>query len=156
MQQQEVIEKIVEFLETKDEFLWPLRKVLRSLGFDDVNEQALLHHLKDDERFNVQEGQPMFDDAFTPEERIQEELAMEELGYYDGPKIMLHSKAPTREQLFKSMAQQLKTMHDAIDRAIALNDDDPEAEKRLAQAKTKAQNLETQLKKLFQDGSAQN
>lgn len=153
------VEQIADFLEKQEDYLWPLRKVMRLLAITGISEKVLFKLLKKDKRFYTQDEKPMFDDddEFTPEERIQEELAMEELGYFGGPRIMLHSKAPSREQLFRGMAQQLKTMNEALDNAMtARPKDDRGTEEKIKEAKARSQQLEKELAKVFEHDKKKN
>jgi hypothetical protein len=106
MQNQEILDLFEIFLKEEDEFLIPVVKILEMIKEEkrqfDSDLSEVLDLLRGDERFKVYD---VSDNENTwPDE---EDIAMRELGFYKGPRVMLTSRTPSKEEFLQTMKEKM-------------------------------------------------
>jgi hypothetical protein len=108
----------------------------------EVSLQELAAILRDDSRFyymDLPEEEP------TSEE---EEMKLEKLGFFRGPKVMLHSRVPTAEELIGKMSENLSRLMENLRKAYEIRPkEDEKAEDELIDIMIKADQLRKEVLK---------
>lgn len=146
-----LLARTITFIEEQEDFLIPIKKIWDNIEHGPVSFEAFCITLKNDERFYFQAGNEEFTVATQkPADIVTRAEILEKLGFYFGPRVMLKSKTPTSDIIFKQIAQQLKTMQDALSQAyVNRPPHDEEAEEKLLEAIDKSKELEERLIKAF-------
>ncbi len=106
--------KCVNYLKQTQNPIVPISILLNHLRQDAscgaLTEHDLLEFLRPHESFKV----------IDPPEREEEELEdLESLGIPTGPRVILTTRVPTRDEISGMLGQQMQTMTDALYRALA-------------------------------------
>ena len=138
-----ILDKIESLLESESDFLVAVKKVWHEVQ-DEIELDELIGLLKKDKRFKVYESknEPWEGDN---------EAEMEKLGYYLGPRVMLVSRTPTKEEMAKSLADKMQKMANNLQKAYDAKPDDLEdnEEEQLLEAMKKAKELRENIDKAF-------
>ena len=112
----------------------------------EVSLQELADILRDDSRFYYME---LPEDGSTDEE---EEAKLEKMGFYRGPKVMLHSRVPSTEELIDKMGDNLGRLMQNLRKAYEIRPkDDEKAEDELIDIMIKADQLRKEVLKAMGD-----
>ncbi len=108
----------------------------------EVSLQELADILRDDPRFyymDLPEDEPADD---------EEELKLEKMGFFRGPKVMLHSRVPTAEELIEKMGDNLSRLMQNLRKAYEIRPkEDEKAEDELIDIMIKADQLRKEVLK---------
>ena len=111
-----------------------------------VSLQELADVLRDDPRFYYME---LPEETPTSEE---EEIKLEKMGFFHGPKVMLHSRVPSTEQLIEKMSENLGRLMQNLRKAYEIRPkDDEKAEDELIDIMIKADQLRKEVIKAMGD-----
>jgi len=111
-----------------------------------VSLQELANVLRDDPRFYYME---LPEETPTNEE---EEIKLEKMGFFHGPKVMLHSRVPSTEQLIEKMSENLGRLMQNLRKAYEIRPkDDEKAEDELIDIMIKADQLRKEVIKAMGD-----
>jgi len=111
-----------------------------------VSLQELANVLRDDPRFYYME---LPEETPTSEE---EEIKLEKMGFFHGPKVMLHSRVPSTEQLIEKMSENLGRLMQNLRKAYEIRPkDDEKAEDELIDIMIKADQLRKEVIKAMGD-----
>jgi len=146
MTNEEILNLANLLLEEEDDFLVPVYKLHELILQEKATElqaDELVKMLKTDERFKVYDGA---DNAWPPEEDEE----MKALGYYRGPRVMLESRAPTKEEMMQAMREKMERSLIALKQAYQVKPDDlsDETEEELLAAMQKMKELESAFEKI--------
>ena len=151
------ISRVIEILETDDEFFVPLKElwlILKREGLADNDLEDLHSALQADERFEFTSGVNHRErlGAVGGQEYAEElEQEMEALGFYGGPRVKLVSRNPSPEDVFAAMARNLIRMNEALQSAWETRpEDDPELESQLLDILASGQKLEREISTLIE------
>lgn len=151
------ITRVIEILETDDEFFIPLKKlwlILKREGLADNDLEDFRSALQKDERFEFTSGMNQRErlGAVGGQEYAEEmEQEMEALGFYGGPRVKLVSRNPSPEDVFAAMARNLIRMNEALQSAWETRpEDDPELESQLLDILASGQKLEREISTLIE------
>jgi len=112
----------------------------------EVSLQELADILRDDSRFYYME---LPEDGSADEE---EEAKLEKMGFYRGPKVMLHSRVPSTEELIDKMGDNLGRLMQNLRKAYEIRPkDDEKAEDELIDIMIKADQLRKEVLKAMGD-----
>jgi hypothetical protein len=133
-------------MQQMDEYLVAVKKLwylhCEQTERPEVSLQELADILRDDARFYYME---------LPEEEPaseEEETKLEKMGFYRGPKVMLHSRVPTAEQLIEKMGENLGRLMQNLRKAYEIRPkDDEKAEDELIDIMIKADQLRKEVLK---------
>jgi len=141
----EILNKIEKILQDEKEFLLPVKKIWYQVQ-DEIELDELAEELRKDKRFKVHEGKD------EPWEK-DDEPRMESLGYYLGPRVMLVSRTPTKEEMAKSLADKMQKMADNLQKAYDSRPEDmtDEEEKQLLEAMKRAKDLRDGVNRAFSE-----
>jgi len=143
--------QVATYLELASGFMVPAMTLWKHLMDDPVMEnisyESFVNMLRNDARFRV----------FDTDEKVMTELAdwvskkeMEELGYYEGPRVMLKKRVPNEEDVVDMLIDKADQTFESLMQAWALRpENDPATEDRLLKALAKAQRLQRELRALF-------
>ena len=107
-----------------------------------VSLQELANVLRDDPRFYYME---LPDEGPVNEE---EDIKLEKMGFYRGPKVMLHSRVPSTDQLIEKMGENLGRLMQNLRKAYEIRPkDDEKAEDELIDIMIKADQLRKEVLK---------
>jgi hypothetical protein len=108
----------------------------------EVSLQELADILRDDPRFYYME---LPDEGPANEE---EDVKLEKMGFYRGPKVMLHSRVPSTDQLIEKMGDNLGRLMQNLRKAYEIRPkDDEKAEDELIDIMIKADQLRKEVLK---------
>jgi signal transduction histidine kinase len=151
------ITRVIEILETDDEFFVPLKKlwqILQKEGLVDDDLEGFHNALQADDRFEFTSGvshRERFEIAGGQEYAEEMEQEMEALGFYGGPRVKLVSRALSVEDVFAAMARNLIRMNEALQGAWETRPgDDPELEGQLLDILAAGQKLEREISALIE------
>jgi hypothetical protein len=151
------ITRVIEILETDDEFFVPLKKlwlVLQKEGLVDDDLEGFHNALQADERFEFTSGvnhREKLDVVGGQEYAEEMEQEMEALGFYGGPRVKLVSRDLSPEDVFAAMARNLIRMNKALQSAWETRpEDDPELEAQLLDILASGQKLEREISALIE------
>lgn len=146
MNLEEVEQRVFDILQQSANPLVPLSTLLRNLWqdeqFGNLTEHELLSFLQKHELFHVIDLGPQ--DTATLAE-------LKDSGIPAGPRVVLKSRIPGKAELGRRMADQMNSMIKALESALreAHQNEDYEAQARIAEILNRAENLQQQLDKLF-------
>ncbi len=145
--QEKLLNETGSYLQNQEDYIVPVKKIWQALHPSEITLEQFINIVKNDSRFYFQEANDVVTSAHLTKEQIEkEEQLMEQMGYFAGPRVMLKSKAPSANEVFHSIAVQLKIMQDALERAyLARPENDLEAGKKLSHALQKSKDLENKL-----------
>ncbi len=108
----------------------------------EVSLQELADILRDDPRFyymDLPEDEPAAE---------EEEIKLEKMGFFHGPKVMLHSRVPSTDQLIEKMSENLGRLMQNLRKAYEIRPkDDEKAEDELIDIMIKADQLRKEVLK---------
>lgn len=147
--QEEIIKKAINILETDEDYLVPVKKLHKDLKeeFKTLKFEELVNFFEKDKRFKVYSEK---NETGWPEE---EEAKMESLGHYAGPRVMLVSRTPSKEEIAATLQKKTQSMLENLKKAYESKPDSmsDEEEKQLLEIMEKSKNLQDGLKKMFDD-----
>ena len=112
----------------------------------EVSLQDLADILRDDPRFYFMD---LPEEESTSED---EELRLEKMGFFRGPKVMLHSRVPTAEELISKMSENLTRLMENLRKAYEIRPkEDDRAEDELIDIMIKADQLRKEVLKAMGD-----
>ncbi|MBN2104455.1 hypothetical protein JW835_10485 [bacterium] len=144
------------YLELVNGFMVPAMTLWKKLADDPAMEgisyDYFVEMLRKDSKFHV----------FDTDDEVMHELAkliskkeMEDLGYYEGPRVMLKKSVPDEDDVADMLIEKADQTFESLRQAWALRpEDDPDTEDRLLKALAKAQRLQRELRVLFHKGSS--
>lgn len=138
--------KILELLSGQDNFVVPVRWVLRQLGPQaPMGEAVLTRFFELDARFQILNG---LDIEAEGGPITQFSLAEQEsMGIYQGPKVMLRDRVPSKEEIMAFLINKADQTYAALLRAWETRPaKDGRAEDQLLNALAKAQKLKRELR----------
>ncbi|MDZ7318149.1 MAG: hypothetical protein ONB11_03280 [candidate division KSB1 bacterium] len=136
-----------QILMEEADFIVPVKKVWLKLSLmgklDDLHFENFMIMLQEDDRFEVFEN-------LDNQEMAEEVEQLEEIGFYEGPRVMLKSRRPTRKELGEMLIKKTTTIFDSLRKAWELRDQENEYETdQLLRALASTQKLLRALKKEF-------
>jgi len=138
--------RILALITDQDNFIVPVRWVLRKLGPEaPMGEAALTRFFESDARFQIFDG---LDIEAEGGPITQFSLAEQEsMGIYQGPKVMLRDRVPSKEEIMAFLINKADQTYAALLRAWETRPNkDGHAEDRLLDALAKAQKLKRELR----------
>jgi len=138
-----------QVLSQEKDFIVPIKKIWLKLSLmgeaDELSFEEFAFMLEQDERFEI------FDDSESDSEILLGENKddLEELGYYFGPRVMLKTRKPSRQEIGKILIQKTEQIFHNLKKAWDLRPDDEEEEDQLLQALASTQKLLRTLVKEF-------
>jgi len=148
---EQIIDKAVNILETEEEYLIAVKKLYKILKeeFKDLEFKELVSMLREDKRFKIHEVKKR--EAWSKEE----ESVMEAAGYYSGPRVMLKSRTPSKEEVAQLLQKKTQNMLDNLKKAYESRPEgmSDEEEKQLLEVMQRSKNLQDGLKKMFDSDS---
>jgi hypothetical protein len=128
MTNQEIADLAETILLEEEDFLVAVKKLHELLGEEksefDLNSEDLIAVLEADERFRISK-RPDDSEEEWPDEQ---DSAMRELGYYKGPRVMLVSRTPSRDELFSAMQAKMDRTLDSLKQAYRVQPEDSSGE----------------------------
>lgn len=153
-----IMMQVATYLEMANGFMVPTKTLwkqfLEDATSENISYDAFVEMLRNDARFCV----------FDTDETVMTELSnlvskneMEELGYYEGPRVMLKKRVPDEADVVDMLLEKADQTFESLKQAWALRpEDDPATEDRLLKALAKAQRLQRELRALFARESLNN
>lgn len=146
-----------EILVDEKDFIVPIKKIWLKLSLlgkaETLSFEEFSYMLQNDRRFEV------FDDLDSTNETLfgNNKDDWEELGYYFGPRVMLKTRKPSRQEIGQILINKTEQIFDNLKKAWDLRpQDDEEEEDQLLQALASTQKLLRTLVKEFPDSSKKN
>ncbi|MCK5146092.1 hypothetical protein KAR48_05010 [bacterium] len=142
----EWLEKILRLVIKQDNFIVPVRWILRKLGPEvPLSENELTSFFESDNRFQVYTGLDVDeDDGPISQFSISEQEGM---GIYQGPKVMLKDRLPDRGQIVSFLINKADQTYDALLRAWDIRPEkNVTVEDQLLEALARAQKLKRELR----------
>lgn len=145
----DILERVVFLLERAESFIVPVKWVWKRLEEEshksEVTVEQLTERLRNDERFKIFEGLE-FNLANDLKSLISRE-EMESMGLYQGPRIMLKSRIPSRKEVISLLMRKVDQTFEALKKAWdARPSDNDSMEDQLLEALAKAQRLQRELR----------
>ena len=113
MEDQEILKLCETILDEEEECFLPLKKLVKLILEEkeqwEIDESSLENLLKKDPRFRVfsfDESEEYWDE--------EEDAIMEEEGFYRGPRVMLISRRPSKDDLFRMIEEKSQTALDSL------------------------------------------
>ena len=147
-----ILERVVTLLEKTESFVVPVRWICKVLGEEfkgmEMTVEELAEKLGRDERFRVFDGSEIvLSDSLKP---LVSEDEMEASGFYPGPRVMLKSRIPSREEVVAFLLKKADQTFETLRKAWEIRPQGDEAtEDQLLEALAKAQRLQRELKEIF-------
>lgn len=149
-----IMSQVATYLEMANGFMVPAmtlwKQIQQDPAFDDIPYDSFIEMLKTDSRFRV----------FNTDDTMMAELnnwisksEMEELGYFEGPRVMLKKRVPHEDEVVDMLIEKADQTFESLKQAWELRpDNDIDTEDRLLKALAKAQRLQRELRALFNRG----
>ena len=140
------LEKILRLILEQDNFIVPVRWLLRQLGpAVPFGEGELVRFFETDDRFQVFTGLDFDgDEGPISQFSLSEQEAM---GLFQGPKVMLKNRMPSRDQIMDFLINKADQTYEALLRAWETRPpEDGRVEDQLLDALAKAQRLKRELR----------
>lgn len=140
------LDRILRLIVEHDSFIVPVRWLLRQLGpLAPMSETELIRFFEDDDRFQVFTGLDFDgDDGPIAQFSLSEQEAM---GIFQGPKVMLKDRMPSRQQIVDFLINKADQTYHALLRAWEIRPpEDGQVEDQLLGALAKAQRLQRELR----------
>ena len=147
-----IIDFCKDFLEAEEEYMVPVKKLWlimsEELNDEKIEPDELTKLLKENDLFKVYEDLDKQEQSW-PEE---EELEMEKLGHFKGPRVMLKSRTPSKDEVAQVLQKKMQNMLDNLKKAYDVRPDDlsDEEEKQLLEAMQKSKELQENIGKAFE------
>lgn len=147
----QIIDLAAELLQKETEFVVPVKKIWLKLSLmgilDDVAFESFSLMLRGDERFEI------FDES-EHELRDEQMDHLEEIGFFMGPRVMLKSRKPSRNEMGRLLIKKTTIIYDNLKQAWEQRDKNNEDEEdQLLSALASTQKLLKAIQKEFPEYS---
>jgi len=151
----DIIEKVVTILEESESFLvpvdWIVEEIKKTDNFIAVSDETLTTLLRNDPRIKIFEKSDLGKLAESKWAPSPEQ--MRSLGIYQGARVMLKSRVPTKTEIIRFLQQKADQTFEALLKAWEIRpEDDLETEDQLLDALAKAQKLQRELRTIKTQG----
>lgn len=145
-----ILNQAEEWLLDEKDFLVPIKKIWQEFK-DDIDFDGFVELIRGDDRFKIYEAK---DEPWSEED--EEEMVAH--GFYNGPRVMLVSRTPTKEEIAKSLADKMQKIGENLQKAHEAKPDgmSREEEEQLLAALKKTKELRDNIDKAFGDSELEN
>jgi hypothetical protein len=155
-----ILDWVERRLLSREEFFLPIKRLYRELPPELADPppppEALQGWLEADARFEILRAADSLGVA-TDEESAEETEAMEKLGYFQGPRVGLQSKRPSRDQVLQIIQKHAGKLIDSLQKAYEARprdgSDSQEIEDQLLELMKRAKTLQEQIPGVAEENS---
>jgi len=147
-----ILDRVAVLLQEADSFIVPVKWINTILKSEypqiSLTVEQLTEKLRQDKRFRIFEG-PKIGTKNTTKSTLSKG-DMETLGFYEGPRVMLGSRIPTRREIVKFLLQKADQTFEILKKAWEIRPHgDTKVEDQLLEALAKSQRLQRELRTIL-------